>query len=200
MATSIFIAFLNLLLLAMAAQPLPPPSQQPGCVVELVAFTPCLPYVSAPPNNATNFVAPQCCNAFSSAFESGEGYCFCYILRQPLIFGFPLNKTRVASLPSFCMAKNGSTSLDSLCSSGVPALPPLSSTTESGRSKPCNSGSDNDSSALIYSPPESDVRSPTPPSSSVDQAIVSSATNQIYKHSTWFLLGMMSFLLNYIHF
>ncbi|XVF28805.1 hypothetical protein REPUB_Repub15cG0063400 [Reevesia pubescens] len=234
MATNIFIAFLPLVLLAPVAQtlPSPPPLQQPGCVAELVAFSPCLPYVSAPPNNATNFVAPQCCDTFSSAFESGDGYCFCYILRQPLIFGFPLNKTRVASLSSFCMSKNRSSSLDLLCSSGVPALPPLPSTTDSGRLKPSNSesenreiseayegygikiklllvkksyenystGSDNDSSALIYSPPESAVRSPTPPSSSGEQVIVSSATNQIYKHSTWFLHGMMFFLLNYIHF
>ncbi|XP_022760875.1 uncharacterized protein LOC111307104 [Durio zibethinus] len=118
--TNIFIAFLHLLLLALKAHSLPPsPPQKLGCVAELVAFTPCLPFVSTPPNNATNSVAPQCCEAFSSAFESGDGFCFCYILRQPLIFGFPLNKTRVASLSSFCMANNGNTSLDSLCSSGI---------------------------------------------------------------------------------
>ncbi|XVE65976.1 hypothetical protein DITRI_Ditri08aG0044200 [Diplodiscus trichospermus] len=193
MATNNFIALLHLFLLSLAAKPLPPVSHQPGCVAELVAFSPCLPYVSAPPNNATDFVPPECCNAFSSAFESGDGYCFCYIFRQPLIFGFPLNKTRVASLSAFCVAKNGSTSVDSPCPS---ALPPLSSTTETGRSKPSNSGSDYDSSALIYSPPESAVRSPTPPSSSVEQAIVSSATNQIYNHSNWFLLGMITFLLD----
>lgn len=114
MAANIFI----LLLLGVAAQPLPPAPQQPGCVEELVAFSPCLPFVSDPPNNATDSVAPQCCDVFNSAFESGDGYCFCYILRQPRIFGFPLNRERVASLSSFCMAKNGVASLDSLCSSG----------------------------------------------------------------------------------
>ncbi|XP_007034808.2 PREDICTED: non-specific lipid-transfer protein C6 [Theobroma cacao] len=195
MATTILIAILHLTLLAVAAQPLPPPPEQPGCVAELVAFSPCLPYVSAPPNNATDIVAPQCCNAWSSAFESGDSYCFCYILRQPLIFGFPLNQSRVASLSSFCKAKNR-TSLYSLCSSGVPALPPLPSTIDSGRLKPSSSGSDNDSSALIYSPPESAGRSPPPPSSSAEPAIVSSATTQIDEQSSWFLLGMMIFLLN----
>ncbi|OMO54679.1 Aldo/keto reductase [Corchorus capsularis] len=59
---------------------------------------------------------PWCCTAFSSAFETGDGYCFRYILRKPLILGFPLNQSRVASLSSFCTVKNG-TSLYSLCSS-----------------------------------------------------------------------------------
>ncbi|XVE81646.1 hypothetical protein DITRI_Ditri15bG0081900 [Diplodiscus trichospermus] len=242
MPANIFIAFLHWVLLAVAAQPLPRPLPQKSvCVVKLVAFSPCLPYVSAPPNNTTNFVDPKCCNAFSSAFESDDGHCFCYILRLPLIFGFPLNKTRLDSLSSFCMAKNGTASLDSLCSSGEPAPPPLPSTTESGLSKPYNSeakkgygisikllwkgygisikllwkgygisikllwmqksyqnystGSDNDSSAFTYSSPDSAERSPTPPSSSVEQDIISSATNQIYKNSTWFLLGMMIFVL-----
>ncbi|OMO80788.1 hypothetical protein CCACVL1_12751 [Corchorus capsularis] len=197
MVTAMLVAFLHLTLLAMAEQPLPPPPplQQPSCVEELVAFSPCLPYVSASPNNATDFVAPQCCGAFSSAFETGDGYCFCYIFRQPLIFGFPLNQSRVASLSSFCTVKNG-TSLDSLCSSGVTALPPLSATTESGTPKPSNSGSNNDSSASTYSPPpEPALRSPTPPNSSAP-VIASSATNRIYEQSCWFLLGMMIFLLN----
>ncbi|XVF63077.1 hypothetical protein PTKIN_Ptkin09bG0059900 [Pterospermum kingtungense] len=197
----IIIKFLHLLLLAVAAQPTsPPPSQKPGCVAELVAFSPCLPYVSSEPNNATNSVPPQCCEAFSSAFDSGDGYCFCYILRQPLMFGFPLNETRVTSLSSFCIAKNDTSYLDSLCFSGIPALPPLPSTTESGIFKPSNSGFENDSSALISSPPESAVRSPTPASSSAEQVIVSFVTHQIYKHITWFLPGVMIFLLNYIHF
>ncbi|XP_039051409.1 non-specific lipid transfer protein GPI-anchored 25-like [Hibiscus syriacus] len=161
--------------------------QKAGCVDELVAFSPCLPFVSDPPNNASDSVAPQCRDVFASAFKSGDGYCFCYVLRQPLIFGFPLNKERVASLPSFCMAQNGVSSLDSLCSSDVPSLPPLPSTTDSVTLKPSNSH--NDSSDLADLPPEPAVRLPTPPSSSVDQAMFSSATNQVWKQRTWFLLG-----------
>ncbi|KAE8728157.1 P-loop containing nucleoside triphosphate hydrolases superfamily protein [Hibiscus syriacus] len=193
MATNIFILLLHLLLLGATAQLLPPAPQQSDCVEDLVAFSPCLPFVSDPPNNATDSVAPQCCDVFASAFESGEGYCFCYILRQPLIFGFPLNKERVASLSSSCVAKNGVTSLDSLCSSVVPSLPPLPSTTDSEISKPSNSH--NSQSNSTNSPLEPAVRSPTPPSSPVEQTVFSSATNQIYKHITWFLLGMISFLL-----
>ncbi|KAE8657844.1 putative RNA helicase SDE3-like isoform X1 [Hibiscus syriacus] len=135
--------------------------------------------------------AGGCRDVFASAFKSGDGYCFCYVLRQPLIFGFPLNKERVASLPSFCMAQNGVSSLDSLCSSDyaidVPSLPPLPSTTDSVTLKPSNSH--NDSSDLADLPPEPAVRLPTPPSSSVDQAMFSSATNQVWKQRTWFLLG-----------
>ncbi|OMO80776.1 hypothetical protein CCACVL1_12754 [Corchorus capsularis] len=62
----------------MAAQPLPPPSAA-----------------------GLRGGGELCCTAFSSAFETGDGYCFGYILRQPLIFGFPLNQSRVASLSSF---------------------------------------------------------------------------------------------------
>ncbi|KAK8709619.1 hypothetical protein V6N13_060632 [Hibiscus sabdariffa] len=191
MATNIF---LLLLLGAVAAQPLSQPPQQAGCVEELVAFSPCLPFVSDPPNNATDSVAPQCCDVLASAFESGDGYCFCYILRQPLIFGFPLNKERVVSLSSFCMAKNGVASLDSLCSSGVPSLPPLPSTTDSGILKPSNSHNDSSDSANLS--PETAIRSPTPPSSPVEQVMFSSVTNHIRKHITWFLLGSLMFLLN----
>lgn len=105
-----------LLLLTTSSQPSPPPPPPSGCATELVAFSPCLPYVSLPPNNLTDTVMPECCNVVSSAFQSGDGDCLCYLLRQPLIFGFPLNETRVLSLSSVCNA-NGSVEL--ICSSGT---------------------------------------------------------------------------------
>ncbi|KAJ0034182.1 hypothetical protein Pint_24784 [Pistacia integerrima] len=95
-----------------------------GCSPVLVAFSPCLQYVSAPPNNMAETVPSQCCDAVNSAFNSGHGDCLCEPLRQPLIFGFPLNETRLRSLSSVC---HTSCSLESICSSGSSQtdLPPL---------------------------------------------------------------------------
>ncbi|KAK2647056.1 hypothetical protein Ddye_022251 [Dipteronia dyeriana] len=119
------------LLPATSARPPPPPPA--GCVDELVAFSPCLSYVSAPPNNVTETAASQCCEAFSSVLDSGDGNCLCYLFRQPLIFSFPLNQTRVASLSLVC---NTSRSLESICTSAPPSLPPLRNITGPDISKP----------------------------------------------------------------
>ncbi|TXG72088.1 hypothetical protein EZV62_000667 [Acer yangbiense] len=130
-AVFLFLLFTTSTLLpATSAQP-PPPS--PGCVDELVAFSPCLSYVSAPPNNVTETAASQCCEAVSSVLDSGDGNCLCYLFRQPLIFSFPLNQTRVASLSLVC---NTSRSLESICSSAPPSLPPLRNITGPDISKP----------------------------------------------------------------
>ncbi|KAK7822558.1 hypothetical protein CFP56_036312 [Quercus suber] len=90
------------LLLIAAAQP-PPPQPLPlpsGCSNELVLFSPCLPYVSSPPNNLSNTASDSCCDAFSTALNSTNGVCLCYLVRQPSILGFPVNDTRVLSLSS----------------------------------------------------------------------------------------------------
>ncbi|KAL5782652.1 hypothetical protein ACOSP7_007681 [Xanthoceras sorbifolium] len=206
------------LLLSTSAQPPPP-----GCVNELVAFSPCLSYVSAPPNNVTETAASQCCGAVSSVLDSGDGNCLCYLLRQPLIFSFPLNQTRVASLSLVC---NTSRSLESICFS---ALPP--STTDPEISKPSDSteqakhnhnatrynysaGPDNVQAPSISSPPPpparnspatfsflpgNSVRSPTTPSSSVQLSRgYSFPTPQIFNCSL-FLPGLMIFPLVFIH-
>lgn len=118
---AVFVIFLSAnsaLLHAAPAQPSHPSPSPPDCVRDLVAFSPCLSYVSAPPNNITVIPALECCGVVSSALNS-NGSCLCYLLRQPLIFSFPLNLTRVASLPRLC---NWRDSLDSLCSSGIQCL------------------------------------------------------------------------------
>ncbi|CAK7327086.1 unnamed protein product [Dovyalis caffra] len=67
---AVLASMLLLLLLATAA---PSPASPPGCSDELVAFSPCLGYVSAPPNKVTDTETAQCCDAFSKAFNSGDG-------------------------------------------------------------------------------------------------------------------------------
>nr|KYP52727.1 hypothetical protein KK1_025472 [Cajanus cajan] len=96
-----------------------------GCTEELTSFSPCLAYVSYPPNNLTESASEKCCEAFSSAADSA---CLCYLLREPMILGFPLNSSRLLSLSWLCPSPNTtSTTFPSLCSASAPALPPLNS-------------------------------------------------------------------------
>ncbi|KAG2325129.1 hypothetical protein Bca52824_007857 [Brassica carinata] len=99
------------------------------CTEELVMFSPCLPYVSAPPNNMSLTPDPLCCSVFSTSVHSGAGNCLCYLLRQPMILGFPLVRSRLLSLSQICITDQSSDeSLESLCSpSESPELPPLQS-------------------------------------------------------------------------
>ncbi|XP_057443802.1 non-specific lipid transfer protein GPI-anchored 25-like [Lotus japonicus] len=116
MATALF--FL-LTVLAVTEAAAPPPSSG-GCTDQLMSFSPCLPYVSSPPNNLTETASAACCDAFSSA-TAVDSLCFCHLLRDPVILGFPLNTTRLLSLSSVC-----SSTTKSLCSESL-ALPPLNS-------------------------------------------------------------------------
>ena len=64
----------------------------------------------------------SCCDAFSSALNSNNGVCLCYLVRQPSILRFLVINTRVLSLSSVCPTgeDNNSSikigSLQSLCS------------------------------------------------------------------------------------
>ncbi|CAJ1926152.1 unnamed protein product [Sphenostylis stenocarpa] len=97
-----------------------------GCREELISFSACLEYVSYPPNNLTESASERCCEAFSWGVES---VCLCYVVRDPLILGFPLNTTRLLSLSSLCPSPF-STSFPFLCSSDSSALPPLTAPTQ----------------------------------------------------------------------
>jgi hypothetical protein len=95
-----------------AAPPPPPPS---SCTDQLILFSPCLSYVSSPPNNLTETPSTKCCDAFSSSFAPNS-LCFCYLLRDDHILGFPLNSTRLLSLSSLCLSPPPTTSsLNFLC-------------------------------------------------------------------------------------
>lgn len=113
-------AIISLLLLTMIAL-CSTAAQLPagGCAGELIAFSPCLPFVSSPPNNVTSSASSQCCGVFSSAFESADGACLCYLIQQPLILGFPLNATKLLALSSLCPPGNATSarnaSLESFC-------------------------------------------------------------------------------------
>ncbi|KAM4115887.1 hypothetical protein ACJW30_02G007700 [Castanea mollissima] len=168
-------------LLLIAAAPPPPPQRLPppsSCSDELVLFSPCLSYVSSPPNNLSNTASDSCCDAFSSALNSTNGVCLCYLVRQPSILGFPVNDTRVLSLSSVCPIgeDNNSSikigSLESLCS-GSPALPPLRSTTNTSVVTNHSASGLND----VHSPPNQFAKTPpTQQNSSLEPARISSAT------------------------
>ncbi|XP_057958132.1 non-specific lipid transfer protein GPI-anchored 25 [Malania oleifera] len=220
----LFPATVALILMSMVAEPstaaeAPPPPG--GCTDELVSFSPCLPYVSSPPNNATSSAPSQCCDAFASAFDGDGVHCLCYLLRQPLLLGFPLNTTRLLSLPPLCLPVNASSSaangsLESLCS-GSPALPPLQGTAadswipeppEAGISQPLNSDSglsnppasgasqpQNSETATSASPLTSSTPEPTRlprlPRSSAKPAIASFATKRVNDSGIMILLRVM---------
>ncbi|KAF3497186.1 hypothetical protein DY000_02053794 [Brassica cretica] len=101
----------------------------PTCSEELVMFSPCIPYVSAPPNNISKTPDALCCSVFSTSVHSAAGKCLCYLLRQPMILGFPLDRSRLLSLSQICTEfKSSDESFESLCSPSVsPELPPLQS-------------------------------------------------------------------------
>lgn len=103
MATAFF--FFLLLLLPFSEAPF----RGGGCTDYLIWFSPCLPYVSSFPNNLTQNASVKCCDAFSSSFAPNS-LCFCYLLRDPQILGFPLNTTRLLSLSSLCLSPPPTTS------------------------------------------------------------------------------------------
>ncbi|XP_057443799.1 non-specific lipid transfer protein GPI-anchored 25-like [Lotus japonicus] len=116
MATALLLLLLTAIAVDAAATPLPSSGR---CAVELrTSFSPCLPYVSSPPNNLTGTASTACCDAFSAA-TAVDSLCFCHLLRDPVILGFPLNTTRLLSLSSVCP-----TAPRFLCSES-PALPHL---------------------------------------------------------------------------
>ncbi|KAM1086973.1 hypothetical protein ACFX2B_012413 [Malus domestica] len=200
---------LALTLAILGAEAAEPPPPLPSCADQLVRFSPCLPYVSSPPNNLSDSPPPKCCDAFSLSMESGGALCLCYLVQDPPMLGFPLNRSRVLSLSSTCPLRDISTntssaqSLESLCS-GSPELPPLRSSTISEVSPPGSESVDNASSPLMSLAPESanttsiplGNRSPTPPSLVVYPARVSAAVKQIHKRNAWFLPALLSFLVS----
>lgn len=110
-----FLIMLSLSVFEVAEAAPPPPSSRGGCTDQLMLFSPCLPYVSSSPNNLTENASTKCCEAFSSSFAPNS-LCFCYLLRDPNILGFPLNSTRLISLSSLCLSPPPTnSSLNFLC-------------------------------------------------------------------------------------
>ncbi|KAI3752004.1 hypothetical protein L2E82_23103 [Cichorium intybus] len=141
----------------------PPSSPVPGgCADSVISFSPCLPFISAPPNDLSDEPSSQCCDIFNGAFAAGEAECLCYLVRQNTLLGFPLNTSKMLSLSDLCPVNNNSqgskanntnSSLKSICS-GSQTLPPLISITRKPRP-----GSNN----ARRSPPSSPTRRPPPP-------------------------------------
>ncbi|XP_043697973.1 non-specific lipid transfer protein GPI-anchored 25 [Telopea speciosissima] len=150
-----------------------PTSPTEVCFNELTALSPCLPFISSPPNNLSSSIPPLCCDVFSSTFNTSGAVCYCYLLSQPLLLGFPLNTSRILSLSSLCSSNNSTTStttaasLEHLCE-GSPILPPLQYTT----------GSENSSAPFMNLPPESNASSPTPPTLGVDSPRMKPVNNR----------------------
>ncbi|KAG8051411.1 hypothetical protein GUJ93_ZPchr0001g30892 [Zizania palustris] len=79
------------------------------CAAAIVSIAPCLAHVArvSPPAPAPN---EACCAAFLRGVSSsggGEG-CFCHLVRDPLLLGFPVNTVRLGALLPTCSAANAS--------------------------------------------------------------------------------------------
>jgi hypothetical protein len=96
---------ISLSIFAVAEAAAPPPPPPSSCTDQLILFSPCLSYVSSPPNNLTETASTKCCDAFSSSFAPNS-LCFCYLLRDDHILGFPLNSTRLLSLSSLASSNH----------------------------------------------------------------------------------------------
>ncbi|XP_074340647.1 non-specific lipid transfer protein GPI-anchored 25 isoform X2 [Apium graveolens] len=154
----------------------PPPPPALGCSTQVLAFSVCLAYISDPPNNLTNSPSPLCCNAYESTFRAGEANCLCYLSRQSMMFGFPINTTKLYSLSSFCpMSDSGSEdfgTLQSVCSDIGSSLPPISSSLP----KPFGD----------LAPPDSADEAPSEPVTPVFSYNLTSAAEQLSKNHLWF--------------
>ncbi|GAB4851058.1 hypothetical protein Ancab_030356 [Ancistrocladus abbreviatus] len=150
----------------------PVPEENGGCADKVVSFSPCLSYVSAPPNNSSSSPTSTCCRAYCSISDSSQASCLCYLLREPSMLSFPLDISRLLSLSSICQRKNRTNgSLDQICS-GVRASPspklesdesPSSSSNESRSTPPSTSSHE------IPTPPSTSSHEiPTPPPRSVE--------------------------------
>ncbi|PWA73277.1 Bifunctional inhibitor/plant lipid transfer protein/seed storage helical domain-containing protein [Artemisia annua] len=153
------------------AIPSPSPPAPGGCADSVISFSPCLPYISAPPNDLSDEPSSQCCDVFNGSFDSGDADCLCYLVRQTSILGFPLNATKLLSLSDLCFVNDstarGNNTLDSICS-GSPTLPPLIDPTKKPRSG---------SNAPPHSPPPQPLH-PIPPSTTTKPSPANDASRQ----------------------
>uniref|UniRef100_I1NPI0 Bifunctional inhibitor/plant lipid transfer protein/seed storage helical domain-containing protein n=1 Tax=Oryza glaberrima TaxID=4538 RepID=I1NPI0_ORYGL len=85
------------------------------CAAAIVSVAPCLAHVAvvAPPARPAPAPTEACCAAFllgvSPSGGGGEG-CFCHLLRDPLLLGFPVNTARLGALLPTCAAANANAS------------------------------------------------------------------------------------------
>ncbi|KAM0879629.1 hypothetical protein ACQ4PT_034110 [Festuca glaucescens] len=132
------------------------------CAAAIVSFSPCLAHVALVEPPALPAPAPtaSCCAAFLRAVSAGDGEggggegCFCYLLRDPLLLGFPVDLARLGALLPTCASANASpattveaeTLFADKCRATVeePASPPpeMEEHSTSTRAPPDRSGSD----------------------------------------------------------
>ncbi|CAM0881635.1 unnamed protein product [Alopecurus aequalis] len=86
------------------------------CAAAIVSFSPCLAHLAlvAPPALPAPVPTSACCAAFLRAVSTGDGQggggegCFCHLLRDPLLLGFPVDAARLGTLLPTCASANAS--------------------------------------------------------------------------------------------
>ncbi|KAK9054833.1 hypothetical protein SSX86_025912 [Deinandra increscens subsp. villosa] len=200
---------------AAAGQETPAPSSPApgGCADSVISFSPCLPYISAPPNDLSDEPSSQCCDIFDGAFDADEADCLCYLVRQNSLLGFPLNVTKLLSLSDLCSVKNNSqangtyNSLESICS-GLntfsfrlcfcsPALPPLTASTKKKPPSGSNARRPPSPSRPILHPPPvapSTITRPRPPPISTQITIKPSTSDLELTNAAYIWCFLFEFL------
>ncbi|KAJ3674746.1 hypothetical protein LUZ60_005362 [Juncus effusus] len=81
----------------------PPLGEPTECALSLISLSPCLSYISSLPDYSPT-MAPSvlCCGAFFQSVAYGGATCMCYLMRDPLLLGLPVDPTRLVSLFSLC--------------------------------------------------------------------------------------------------
>ncbi|KAJ1697335.1 hypothetical protein LUZ63_005847 [Rhynchospora breviuscula] len=80
----------------------PPPDSD--CEISLQGFTPCVPFLIAPPNKASPTPSTVCCLTFLQSLTTTSPRCVCEIVRKACVFGSLIDTTRLYSLFPLCGA------------------------------------------------------------------------------------------------
>ncbi|KAF3325189.1 putative lipid transfer [Carex littledalei] len=91
--------------------PLQPPGQPSECALSLVALSPCLSYIAGPPNRAASSPSVICCGTFYQTIMTAGPACVCYLVRDPLILGFPIDTGRLVAMFPSCGVNNTATAV-----------------------------------------------------------------------------------------
>lgn len=104
LSLSLLLIAATALLTSSTSRPQPQPAEPSECALSLVALSPCLSYITGPPNIPTPAPSVVCCGAFHQTFVTTGPSCICYLVRDPLILGFPVDTGRLVSLFPSCRA------------------------------------------------------------------------------------------------
>lgn len=101
----------TVMLTSSAPLTLRPPGEPSECALSLVSLSPCLSYIAGPPNHAATAPSVICCGTFYQTIITSGPACVCYLVRDPLILGFPIDTGRLVAMFPSCGVNNTATAI-----------------------------------------------------------------------------------------